>query len=127
MLAPREIDEYLLPTERRVIRVRMHWAVMANNLILTGLFLLLMIIAQRYLPTSALVDNLTFYLALASVVRFTVQTILWWTTCYHLWHPKDPSVPAGRTGGDNYHYLRRGFHLGFDRHADARIEQHPDA
>jgi uncharacterized membrane protein YdbT with pleckstrin-like domain len=78
VLAPREIDEYLLPTERRVIRVRMHWAVMANNLILTGLFLLLMIIAQRYLPTSALVDNLTFYLALAAVVRFTVQTILWW-------------------------------------------------
>jgi uncharacterized membrane protein YdbT with pleckstrin-like domain len=78
VLAPREIDEYLLPTERRVIRVRMHWAVMANNLVLTGLFLLLMIIAQRYLPTSALVDNLTFYLALAAVVRFTVQTILWW-------------------------------------------------
>ena len=45
MLAPREIDEYLLPTERRVIRVRMHWAVMAKNLISTGLFLLLMIIA----------------------------------------------------------------------------------
>ena len=78
MLAPREIDEYLLPTERRVIRVRMHWAVMANNLMLTGLFLLLMIIAQHYLPTSALVDNLTFYLALAAVLRFTVQTILWW-------------------------------------------------
>jgi uncharacterized membrane protein YdbT with pleckstrin-like domain len=78
VLAPREIDEYLLPTERRVIRVRMHWAVMANNLVLTGLFLLLMIVAQYYLPESALVDNLTFYLALAAVVRFTVQTILWW-------------------------------------------------
>ena len=78
MLAPREIDEYLLPTERRVIRVRMHWAVMAKTLILTGLFLLLMIVAQSYLPESALVDNLTFYLALAAIVRFTVQTILWW-------------------------------------------------
>jgi len=78
MLAPREIDEYLLPTERRVIRVRMHWAVMANKLVSTGLFLLLMIIVQSYLPTSALVDNLTFYLALAAVLRFTVQTILWW-------------------------------------------------
>ena len=78
MLAPREIDEYLLPTERRVIRVRMHWAVMANNLFLTGLFLLLLIVAQHYLPASALVDNLTFYLALAAVLRFTLQTILWW-------------------------------------------------
>jgi uncharacterized membrane protein YdbT with pleckstrin-like domain len=79
MLAPREIDEYLLPTERRVIRVRMHWAIMAKNLVSTGLFLLLMIIVQHYLPTSALVDNLTFYLALAAILRFTLQTILWWT------------------------------------------------
>ena len=79
MLAPREIDEYLLPTERRVIRVRMHWAVMAGNLVLTGLFLLLMVVVQSYLPQSALVDNLTFYLALAAVVRFTVQVSLWWT------------------------------------------------
>jgi hypothetical protein len=78
VLAPREIDEYLLPTERRVIRVRMHWAVMANNLISTGLFLLLMILVQGWFPGSSLIDNLTFYLALAAVVRFTVQTILWW-------------------------------------------------
>ena len=40
-----------------------------------------------------------------------LRTILWWTTCYHLWHPRDPSAPVGRTGGDNYSYLRRGFHL----------------
>ena len=79
MLAPREIDEYLLPTERRVIRVRMHWAVMAKSLVSTGLFLLLMIIVQSYFPESALVDNLTFYLALVAVLRFTVLVILWWT------------------------------------------------
>ena len=78
MLAPREIDEYLLPTERRVIRVRMHWAVMAKDLTLTGLFLLLMVVLQEYLPTSSVVDNLTFYLALAAVIRFTVKVILWW-------------------------------------------------
>ena len=78
MLEPRDIDEYLLPTERRVIRVRMHWAVMAKDLTLTGLFLLLMVVIQTYLPSSVLVDNLTFYLALASVLRFTVKTILWW-------------------------------------------------
>ena len=78
MLAPREIDEYLLPTERRVIRVRMHWAVMAKDLTLTGLFLLLMVVLQEYLPTSVVVDNLTFYLALAAVLRFTLKTIMWW-------------------------------------------------
>jgi uncharacterized membrane protein YdbT with pleckstrin-like domain len=78
MLAPREIDEYLLPTERRVIRVRMHWAVMARHIISTGLFLLLLVLVQGYLPPSALFDNLTFYLALAAVLRFTILTILWW-------------------------------------------------
>jgi uncharacterized membrane protein YdbT with pleckstrin-like domain len=78
VLAPREIDEYLLPTERRVIRVRQHWAVMAKDLVQTGLFLLLLVAIQAYFPSSALVDNLTFYLALAAVVRFTLKTILWW-------------------------------------------------
>jgi len=78
VLAPREIDEYLLPTERRVIRVRMHWAVRAKDLILTGLFLLLLVVIQTYLPRTALIDNLTFYLALAAVLRFTFKTILWW-------------------------------------------------
>ena len=78
MLAPREIDEYLLPTERRVIRVRQHWAYMWRHVIQTALFLLLVVVAQRYLPGSVLVDNVTFYLALVAVVRFTVLTILWW-------------------------------------------------
>lgn len=78
MLAPREIDEYLLPTERRVIRVRQHWAYMWKHVTQTALFLLLMVLAQRFLPSSVLVDNLTFYLALVAVLRFTVLTILWW-------------------------------------------------
>jgi uncharacterized membrane protein YdbT with pleckstrin-like domain len=78
VLAPREIDEYLLPTERRVIRVRQHWAYMTNHITQTALFLLLLVIAQRYLPSSVLVDNVTFYLALVAVLRFTVLTILWW-------------------------------------------------
>jgi uncharacterized membrane protein YdbT with pleckstrin-like domain len=77
MLAPREVDDYLLPTERRVIRVRMHWAMMAQHLVQTGLFLLLMVIAYTYLPPSAVVDNLTFYLALAAVLRYTVLAIQW--------------------------------------------------
>ena len=62
VLAPREIDEYLLPTERRVIRVRQHWAFMLTTSSQTALFLLLMVVAQRYLPAGVLVDNVTFYL-----------------------------------------------------------------
>lgn len=78
MLAPREIDEYLLPTERRVIRVRQHWAVMSEPLTETALFLLLVVALERYLPDNVLVDNVTFYLALVAVLRFTVLTIQWW-------------------------------------------------
>ena len=78
MLAPREIDEYLLPTERRVIRLRQHWAVMLNHVTSTSLFLLVIVVAERYLPNTVIIDNLAFYLALVAVVRFTAQTILWW-------------------------------------------------
>ena len=51
---------------------------MAKDLTLTGLFLLVLVILQTYLPTSVIVDNLTFYLALAAVLRFTLKVILWW-------------------------------------------------
>lgn len=78
MLAPRDIDEYLLPTERRVVRVGQHFAAMLNDVLTTGLFLLLLVVAQRYLPPSVLVDNLAFYLGLVAVMRFTVLVVLWW-------------------------------------------------
>lgn len=78
MLAPREIDEYLLPTERRVIRVRQHWAYMWKHVTETALFLLVVVLLERYLPDNVLFDNIAFYLALVAVVRFTVLTMLWW-------------------------------------------------
>jgi uncharacterized membrane protein YdbT with pleckstrin-like domain len=78
MLAPREVDEYLLPTERRVIRVRKHWAYMLDHLTSTSLVLLALVIGERLLPDSVLIDNITWYVALVAVLRFTVLTILWW-------------------------------------------------
>lgn len=78
MLAPREIQEYLLPTERRVIRVRQHWAIMWKHVTQTALVLLALVVIERYLPDNPLIDNLTFYVALVAVLRFTVITILWW-------------------------------------------------
>ncbi len=84
MLAPREIDEYLLPTERRVIRVRQHWAVMAKHIWQTALFVVLMVAGETLLDgrsspgADIIIDNITFYLALVAVLRFTANTILWW-------------------------------------------------
>jgi uncharacterized membrane protein YdbT with pleckstrin-like domain len=78
MLAPREVDEYLLPTERRVIRVRKHWAFMLKDLSLTSLVLLALVLGERMLPDSIVIDNIAWYVALVVVLRFTVHTILWW-------------------------------------------------
>lgn len=80
MLAPREIDEYLLPSERRVIRVRQHWAVMLKDIVETAVFLVLIVLAQHYLSggNSVLIDHLAFYLALVALLRLTVKVIEWW-------------------------------------------------
>ncbi|MEQ3551523.1 PH domain-containing protein [Pseudonocardia nematodicida] len=85
MLAPREIDEYLLPTERRVIRVRQHWAVMAKHMTQTATFILVVVGTQVLFAqtevareVTVVIDNLSFYLVLVAVLRFTALTILWW-------------------------------------------------
>lgn len=84
MLAPREIDEYLLPTERRVIRVRQHWAVMARHMLQTALFILVVMGVEQFMDgaenpaVAVLIDNLAFYLVVVAVLRFTALTILWW-------------------------------------------------
>ena len=80
MLAPREIDEYLLPSERRVIRVRQHWAVMLRDIVETALFVILLIIAQADLSggNSVFIDNLVFYLGLIALFRLTIRVIMWW-------------------------------------------------
>jgi uncharacterized membrane protein YdbT with pleckstrin-like domain len=51
---------------------------MLKDLILTGLFLVVVVVVERLLPDNVIIDNLTFYLALVAVLRFTVLTILWW-------------------------------------------------
>ena len=52
---------------------------MWKDLTQTALFVLLMVVAERYLPDGVLIDNITFYLALVAVLRFTVIVLLWWT------------------------------------------------
>lgn len=78
MLAPREIDEYILPTERRVIRVRQHWVVLLNDMTQTALALGFVVALQRYLPSSLILDTLTWYAGLVIVLRLTILIALWW-------------------------------------------------
>ncbi len=78
MLAPREIDEYILPTERRVIRVRQHWSIMLKDMTETAIVLGLLVALDTYLPSSAVIDTLTWYAGLVAVLRLTVLVAEWW-------------------------------------------------
>jgi hypothetical protein len=81
VLAPREIDEYILPTERRVIRVRQHWVVLLNDMTQTALVLGGLVLVDELLANkigAVLVDNLTWYAGLVAVLRLTILVALWW-------------------------------------------------
>lgn len=82
MLAPRDPDEYLLSTERRVIRLRRHWAVVLPYLIQTLLALIIAFTLSYLLDGSGtyvwLVQNVLWYAALFVLVRFTYYLVEWW-------------------------------------------------
>jgi uncharacterized membrane protein YdbT with pleckstrin-like domain len=79
MMASHYVDEYLLPTERRVIRLRHHVAYILQDLVPTVLFLAVIIGTQSYLARSVLADNVTFYLAVVAMLRLSIIAALWWT------------------------------------------------
>lgn len=78
VLAPREIGEYVLPTERRVLRVRAHWVVMLADIGQTSVALAALIAVDGYAPPSMVLDTLTWYGGLVAVLRLVVLTALWW-------------------------------------------------
>lgn len=79
MFAPRDSDEYLLDTENRVIRVRLHWAVLAWDIFETIALLAVAVMVSYLLPESMwLVQNVLWYAALFVLLRFTYVVISWW-------------------------------------------------
>jgi uncharacterized membrane protein YdbT with pleckstrin-like domain len=78
VLAPREVDEYVLPTERRVIRVRQHGIVLFVDVVQSALVLAALILIDVYAPETMIIDNLTWYAGLVVVFRLTVLVALWW-------------------------------------------------
>jgi len=82
MLAPRDPDEYLLSTERRVIRLRRHWAVVLPYLLQTLLALIIAFTLSYLLGDSGayawLVQNVLWYVALFALLRFTFYLVEWW-------------------------------------------------
>ncbi|MGH3991872.1 MAG: PH domain-containing protein, partial [Pseudonocardiaceae bacterium] len=82
MLAPRDPDEYLLSTERRIIRLRRHWAVVLPVLLQTVLALVIAFMLSYLLGGSGeyawLVQNVLWYVALFALLRFTYHLVEWW-------------------------------------------------
>ncbi len=79
MFAPRDSDEYLLDSERRVIRVRLHWACLAWDIFEAVALLAVAVMVSYLLPPSMwLVQNILWYAALFVVLRFAYQVISWW-------------------------------------------------
>ncbi|WP_020662437.1 PH domain-containing protein [Amycolatopsis benzoatilytica] len=79
MFAPRDPDEYLLDTERRVIRIRRHWAVLLWDTFEAAALLVVCVLVSYLLPPSLwVVQNILWYVALLVVLRFAYVIIEWW-------------------------------------------------
>ena len=79
MFAPRDPDEYLLPTERRVIRVRRHWTYVSWDVFEAVALLAVAVMLSYLLPDGAwLFQNVLWYAALLVVLRFAYVVVDWW-------------------------------------------------
>ncbi|WP_197321391.1 PH domain-containing protein [Saccharomonospora sp. NB11] len=79
MLAPRDPDEYLLDTERRVIRVRRHWACLIWQTFEAVALIAVCVMVSYILPPAMwMLQNVLWYVALFLVLRFAYQVVEWW-------------------------------------------------
>ncbi|HWC81952.1 MAG TPA: PH domain-containing protein [Pseudonocardiaceae bacterium] len=79
MFAPRDPDEYLLPSERRVIRVRRHWSFVAWDVFEAAALLAVAVMVSYLLPIdSGIFQNVLWYAALLVVLRFAYVVVDWW-------------------------------------------------
>jgi membrane protein YdbS with pleckstrin-like domain len=81
VFAPRDPDEYLLESERRVIRVRRHWASLVWDLFEAVGLLIGLVMVSYLLPqgeASWLPQNVLWYVGLLVLVRFTYKVLDWY-------------------------------------------------
>lgn len=79
MFAPRDPDEYLLDTERRVIRIRRHWAVLLWDTFEAAALLSVCVLVSYLLPPALYIgQNVLWYVALIVVLRFAYVVMEWW-------------------------------------------------
>ncbi|WP_445188506.1 PH domain-containing protein [Pseudonocardia sp. Cha107L01] len=73
-----DIDDYILPTERRILRVRGHWALLVKDILESALAIALLMALDAYLPSSQVIDTLTWYAGLVVTLRLTILVLDWW-------------------------------------------------
>ncbi|MGH3935190.1 MAG: PH domain-containing protein [Pseudonocardiaceae bacterium] len=81
MLIGRHPYDYLLDpsVERRVIRVRRHWASLLPVLLQTiGVVLVAFLLSQLFADDMWVIQSLLWYLAVAAVVRLIWNALEWW-------------------------------------------------
>jgi hypothetical protein len=71
-------DDYLLPTERRVIRVRRHWAVVGWDAFEAAALLAVAIMLSTLLPASTWFQNILWYAGLLILAHFAYTLYAWW-------------------------------------------------
>ncbi|WP_020498143.1 PH domain-containing protein [Sciscionella marina] len=78
-LTPRDADDYLLASERRVIRVRRHWACLAWEVFETAALVAVAVMLSYIVdPEWTIVQNILWYGALLVILRFAYQVVDWW-------------------------------------------------
>ena len=78
MLAPREVDEYVLPTERRVIRFRRHWVVIVNEVVQATVLMIVLMVAANLLPEGPVLSNMLWYGGLLVLIKACYKVSEWW-------------------------------------------------
>jgi len=73
-----DIDEYILPTERRILRVRAHWFLLLRDISESALAMVALMLLQTYLPSSTVVNTFAWYGGVVVVARLTILVIDWW-------------------------------------------------
>jgi uncharacterized membrane protein YdbT with pleckstrin-like domain len=79
VFAPRDPDDYILGTERRVIKVRRHWSVLLGDTLEGAALLVGLMMISYLLPENAgIVQNVLWYVGLFVVLRLAYFVIEWW-------------------------------------------------
>ena len=70
--------KYLLPTEKAVINIRRHWAVLASTTVQSVLLLVIGILAARVFSSVGFLRMVAIYLCLFVIVRWCYQVYEWY-------------------------------------------------